>query len=207
LNVPANATLVFSFVGFDTKEVPIGSSTNLSVTLMESQKVLEEVVVTALGIERKAKSLTYSTQQLSNDDITSVKDPGGNVMNTLSGKVAGAVITPAATGPGGAVRVVLRGNRSISGNNNALVVVDGVPIDNTMTTEQGGGGSGNTAATQLKSTGGGYSGSDGAASINPEDVESITVLKGPAATALYGSRAANGALIITTKRGDRKSVV
>src|SRR5690606_10748281 len=92
------------------------------------------------------------------------------------------------------------------GNNNALVVVDGVPIDNTMSTEQGGGGSGNTAATQLKSTGTGYSGSDGAASINPEDVESITVLKGPAATALYGSRAANGALIITTKRGKSGAV-
>lgn len=201
LKVPTNSTLVFSFIGFGTQEVVLGNSNNVSVALSETQAQLDEVVVTALGIERTTKSLTYSTQQLTNADLTNVRDPGGNIMNSLSGKVAGAVVTPAATGPGGAVRIVLRGNRSISGNNNALIVVDGVPIDNTMSTEQGGGGSGNTAATQLKSTGSGYSGSDGAASINPEDVESITVLKGPAATALYGSRAANGALIITTKRG------
>ena len=207
LKVPSTAILVFSYIGFETREIPVGTSSSLFVTLIEGQKELEEVVVTALGIRRQSKALTYATQQLTNDDLTSVKDPGGNVMNSLSGKVAGAVITPAATGPGGAVRVVLRGNRSISGNNNALIVVDGVPIDNTMTTEQGGGGSGNTPATQQKSTGTGYSGSDGAASINPEDVESITVLKGPAAAALYGSRAANGALMITTKRGKSGQVL
>lgn len=193
--------LIFSFIGYETKEITVGTQNRIDVTLSESSADLKEVVVTALGITRQSKSLTYSTQQLDNSDLTTVKDPSGNVMNNLSGKIAGAVVTPAATGPGGAVRVVLRGNRSISGNNNALIVVDGVPIDNTMTTEQGGGGSGNTPATQQKSTGTGYSGSDGAASINPEDVESITVLKGPAATALYGSRAANGALMITTKKG------
>nr|WP_121272749.1 SusC/RagA family TonB-linked outer membrane protein [Pedobacter schmidteae] len=201
LKVKVGEVLLFSFIGYENKEVTIGTENKLDVTLKESAADLKEVVVTALGITRKTKSLTYATQQLNNADLTNVKEPSGNVMNSLSGKIAGAVVTPAATGPGGAARVVLRGNRSIIGNNNALIVVDGVPVDNTMTTEQGGGGSANTPATQQKSTASGYSGSDGAASINPEDVESITVLKGPAAAALYGSRAANGALIITTKKG------
>jgi TonB-linked SusC/RagA family outer membrane protein len=193
--------LIFSSVGYQTKEVSVNTNSAIHVLLAENASQLNEVVVTALGIERQTKSLTYATQELKNADLTTVKDPSGNVMNSLNGKVAGAVVTPAATGPGGAVRVVLRGNRSISGNNNALIVVDGVPIDNTMSTEQGGGGSANTVATQQKSLSSGYSGSDGGANVNPEDVESITVLKGPAAAALYGSRAANGALMITTKKG------
>jgi len=193
--------LIFSSVGYQTKEVSVNTDSAIHVLLAENASQLNEVVVTALGIERQTKSLTYATQELKNTDLTTVKDPSGNVMNSLNGKVAGAVVTPAATGPGGAVRVVLRGNRSISGNNNALIVVDGVPIDNTMSTEQGGGGSANTVATQQKSLSSGYSGSDGGANVNPEDVESITVLKGPAAAALYGSRAANGALMITTKKG------
>lgn len=194
--------LVFSYLGYTTEEVTVGTATTYTVDLQRAAaEQLGEVVVTALGIQRQTRSLAYSTQQLSNDDLNAVKSPGANIMNNIAGKVAGAVITPAATGPGSAARVVLRGNRSISGNNNALIVVDGVPIDNTMTTEQGGGGSANTVATQQKSISSGYSGSDGAASINPEDVESINVLKGPAATALYGSRAANGAVIITTKSG------
>lgn len=206
LETKEGAVLVYSSVGYQTKELVVGRDDVIDVILSEDAAQLSEVVVTALGIERQAKSLTYATQELSNADLTSVKDPGGNVINSLNGKVAGAVVTPAATGPGGAVRVVLRGNRSISGNNNALIVVDGVPIDNTMTTEQGGGGSANTVATQQKSLSSGYSGSDGAASVNPEDVESITVLKGPAAAALYGSRAANGALMITTKKGKEGAV-
>ncbi len=201
IKAKAGDVLIFTAVGYETKEVRVAGERVLHVSLAEAAAQLNEVVVTALGIERQTKSLTYATQELKNSDLTTVKDPGGNVMNSLNGKVAGAVVTPAATGPGGAVRVVLRGNRSISGNNNALIVVDGVPIDNTMTTEQGGGGSANTVATQQKSLSSGYSGSDGGASINPEDVESITVLKGPAAAALYGSRAANGALMITTKKG------
>lgn len=201
IQAATDAVLVFSFIGYEKKEVPVGAQTVLNITLQQSASQLGEVVVTALGIERKTRSLGYATQQLNNTDLTAVRQPGANIMNSLSGKVAGAVITPAATGPGGAVRVVLRGNRSISGNNNALIVVDGVPIDNTMTTEPGGSGSANTVATQQKSIASGYSGSDGAASINPDDVESITVLKGPTAAALYGSRAANGALIITTRKG------
>ncbi|MBC9915586.1 SusC/RagA family TonB-linked outer membrane protein [Chitinophaga varians] len=201
LAVPANATLIFSFLGYARQEIPVNGRSAIEVTLSESSSSLSEVVVTALGIERKTRSLGYATQQLGTESINAVKDPGANIMNTLNGKVAGAVVTPAASGPGGAVRVVLRGNRSISGNNNALIVVDGVPIDNTMSTETGGKGSANAVSTQVKSPASGYSGSDGAASINPQDVESINVLKGPAAAALYGSRAANGALIITTKSG------
>ncbi|MBC9929068.1 SusC/RagA family TonB-linked outer membrane protein [Chitinophaga qingshengii] len=201
LSVPAGATLVFSFVGYARQEIPVSGRSTIDVGLSESSSSLNEVVVTALGIERKTRSLGYATQQLGTESINAVKDPSANIMNTLNGKVAGAVVTPAASGPGGAVRVVLRGNRSISGNNNALIVVDGVPIDNTMSTETGGKGSANAVSTQIKSPVSGYSGSDGAASINPQDVESINVLKGPAAAALYGSRAANGALIITTKSG------
>jgi TonB-linked SusC/RagA family outer membrane protein len=162
---------------------------------------MSDVIVTALGIKRQTRTLTYATQQISGSEITAVKDPGGNIMNSLTGKVANLVITPAGSGPGGAAKVILRGNKSINGNNSALIVVDGVPIDNTMSTEASGGGSANTFATQVKSISSGYSGMDGASSINPEDVESITVLKGPAAAALYGSRAANGALIVTTKSG------
>jgi len=189
LKVPTNATLVFSFVGFDTKEVPVGSSNSLIVTLVEGEKVLEEVVVTALGIERKTRTLAYATQQVNADQVNEVRGNSGNIMNSLSGKVAGAVITPAATGPGSAAKIVLRGNKSISGNNNALIVVDGVPFDN-------------STRNQATSTFNSYGASDGAANINPDDVESINILKGPSAAALYGSRAANGAIIITTKKGN-----
>lgn len=198
---PSGAVLVFTYVGYDKQEITVHDQPVIDMSLRQSATGLNEVVVTALGIERKTRSLGYSTQQLNNAAINTVKDPGANIMNTLNGKVAGAVITPAASGPGGAVRVVLRGNRSIGGNNNALIVVDGVPIDNTMSTEAGGGGGANTISTQPKGISSGYSGSDGAASINPQDVESMNILKGPAAAALYGSRAANGAIIITTKSG------
>jgi TonB-linked SusC/RagA family outer membrane protein len=201
ISVPAGAVLVFTFIGYEKQEVATDGKQTIDVALDQSTSKLSEVVVTALGIERKTRSLGYATQQITGANLTAVKDPGANIMNSLSGKVAGAVITPASTGPGGAVRVVLRGNRSLTGNNNALIVVDGVPLDNTMSTERGGGGSANTIGTQLKSVSSGYSGSDGASSINPEDVESVTVLKGAAAAALYGSRGANGALIITTKSG------
>jgi TonB-linked SusC/RagA family outer membrane protein len=201
IEVASGGTLVFRYLGYVTREVTVRSGNEVNVQLTADVNSLNSVVVTALGIKRQSRSLGYAVQQLSNSDVNKVSDPGANIMNTLSGKVAGAVVTPAASGPGGAVRVVLRGNRSINGNNNALIVVDGVPVDNTMTTEANGGGSANTIATQPKSISSSYSGSDGAASINPEDVASISILKGPAAAALYGSRAANGAIIITTKSG------
>lgn len=206
IDVPDQGVLVFRYLGYVTKEIPVNSRTDINVQLATNVNSLNDVVVTALGIKRQSRSLSYGVQQLSNSDVSKVPDPGSNIMNELNGKVAGAVITPAGSGPGGAVRVVLRGNRSINGNNNALIVVDGVPIDNTMTTELGGGGSANTIATQSKSIGSSYSGSDGAASINPEDVQSVTILQGPAAAALYGSRAANGAILITTKSGQSGSL-
>ncbi len=193
--------LIVSNIGFETLEVKIANRTNLDIVLVTKATELSDVVVTALGIKRQARALTYATQEIKGSDLSNVKDPGGNVMNSLNGKVANLVITPAGSGPGGAVKVVMRGNRSINGNNNALIVVDGIPLDNTMSTEVAGGGSANTFGTQVKSISSSYSGMDGASSINTEDIESVTVLKGPAAAALYGSRAANGALIITTKSG------
>lgn len=185
--------LVFSSVGYQTKELAIGDDAIVDVLLIEDAAQLNEVVVTALGIERQTRTLTYATQQIGGNQLNEVRDNSGNVLNSLSGKIAGAVITPAATGPGGAARIVLRGNKSISGNNNALIVVDGVPIDNSSPGQPTG---------DFNS----YGASDGAANINPDDIESMNVLKGPSAAALYGSRAANGAIIITTKKGKEGKV-
>lgn len=193
--------LVFTNVGYKNQEIPVNDQTEINVVLQNEATEMSNIIVTALGIKRDTRTLTYATQQISGAEINTVKNPSGNIMNSLTGKVANLVVTPAGSGPGGAAKIVLRGNRSINGNNNALIVVDGVPIDNTMSTEASGGGSANTFGTQIKSISSGYSGMDGASSINPEDVESITVLKGPAAAALYGSRASNGALIVTTKSG------
>jgi TonB-linked SusC/RagA family outer membrane protein len=181
-----NATLVISSIGYTSQEVALAGRSQLTITLQDDVKQLGEVVVTALGIEREAKTLTYSTQQIAGKQLTEVRD--ANFVNTLSGKVAGAVITQGSAGPGSATRVVLRGNRSITNNNNALFVIDGVPVDN-------------TAHGQVGSDFGGYNGSDGANNFNPDDIETINVLKGAAASALYGSRAANGVIMITTKKG------
>lgn len=186
-----NAILIFSFIGFASQEIAVGSKSVVDVVLLEDVKLLGEVVVTALGIERNAQTLTYATQKIDGKQLTDVRD--ANFVNTLSGKVAGAVITQGSSGPGSATRVVLRGNRSISGNNNALFVIDGVPIDNTIRDQVGG-------------DFGGFNGSDGAANINPDDIESMNILKGAAASALYGSRAANGVIMITTKKGKAGTV-
>jgi TonB-linked SusC/RagA family outer membrane protein len=179
-------SLVFSFIGYASQDVAVGGRSVVNVTLKEDATQLSEVVVTALGIERSAKTLTYATQQVSGKQLADVRD--ANFVNTLSGKVAGIVVTQGSSGPGSATRVTLRGNRSITGNNNALFVVDGVPIDNSV-------------RSQVSSDFGGVNRSDGAANINPDDIESMNVLKGPAASALYGSRAANGVIMITTKKG------
>ncbi len=194
-------TLVFTSIGYVSREISLNGQRQIDVILQNSITRMNEVVVTALGIERQTRALPYTVQQISGSEVAGIKDPGGNIMNSLAGKVANMVVTPAGSGPGGAVKIVLRGNRSINGNNNALLVVDGVPVDNTMSTETWGSGSANTYGTQVKGIGSSYSGTDGSSSLNPEDIESISVLKGPAAAALYGSRAANGALIITTKSG------
>ena len=181
-----NAILIFSSIGYISKEIALVGRSSVDVVLTEDVKQLGEVVVTALGIERNPNALTYATQHIDGKTLTDVRD--ANFVNTLSGKIAGIGITQSASGPGSATRVILRGNRSISGNNNALFVIDGVPVDNTV-------------RGQVTGDFGGINDSDGANNFNPDDIESINVLKGPAASALYGSRAANGVIMITTKKG------
>ena len=181
-------TLAISSVGYLPKDVAVeAGQSQLSVTLVADSRQLQEVTITtALGIDRNAKTLTYAAQRVEGRQLTDVRD--ANFTNTLNGKVAGLVVTQGAGGPGSASRVILRGNRSIQGNNGALFVVDGVPIDNSN-------------GTQVTSDFGGINNSDGASNINPDDIASISVLKGAAGSALYGSRAANGVVMITTKRG------
>jgi TonB-linked SusC/RagA family outer membrane protein len=193
LNIPTEkATLVISSIGYTMVEQAVeAGASNITISLVQDQKGMGEVVVTALGITRTAKSLTYSAQRVTGDQINEVRD--ASFANTLSGKVAGLTITPSSNGPGGATRVLLRGNRSIQGNNNALIVVDGVAIDNQSI--------GGEVKDDAGSTNMGQSSSDGLSQINPDDIESMSVLKGAAGAALYGSRAANGVVMITTKKG------
>ncbi len=193
LAVPdANAVLLFSFVGYNTEEVTVGSQTSFSIELVESEDQLETVVVTALGIEKDTRGLAYTTQQLGGEELTTAKDP--NLMNSLAGKVAGVTINRSAAGVGGSVKVNIRGNRSASGSNQPLYVIDGIPMLNSSPSQplNAFGGDRNT---------GGRDGGDGIANLNPEDIESINVLKGASAAALYGSQAANGVILITTKKG------
>lgn len=178
---PAHDVLLFSSIGFTSLEVNVNNRASLSVTLIASQSKLEDVVVvSALGIRRTQKSLTYGSQNLDPKTLTEARDV--NFLNALSGKIAGLQVT--GTGqPGGSVRITLRGDNSLSGNNQPLIVVDGVPIENNP------GDAGNLDY------------GNAAANINPDDIESITVLKGPNGAALYGSKAANGAILITLKKG------
>lgn len=187
LEAPAGSLLTVSYVGFNDQDITAEPGKSLAVSLQESSQALNEVVVTALGIKKEAKALTYNVQEIKADEITGVKD--ANFMNSLAGKVAGVEINSASTGIGGSAKVVMRGTKSISGNNNALYVVDGIPLPSLKPTE----------TTDLY-TGMGQSG-DGASMINPEDIESLSVLSGAAASALYGSEAANGVIMITTKKG------
>ena len=186
-SIEANSgdVLTFSYLGFTTQEIPVGNQTVINITLVEADAQLDDVVITALGIARETKALSYSAQNVETQDIAEVKDL--NVANSLQGKVAGLDLTKTTSGLGGSTRILIRGNRSIRGNNQPLFVVDGVPIDNSSRTGAG-------------DSGGSDSG-DGISNINPDDIESITVLKGPSATALYGARANNGAIIINTKTG------
>ena len=186
LSVQPNATLQVSMVGYETQEIAVGNQSVINVSMAEGA-VLNELIVTALGIERSQKTLTYAAQKIDGSQVNQVRD--ANFVNTLSGKAAGIVVTQAAGGPGSATRIVMRGNRSIQGNNNALFVIDGVPIDNSI------------PAGSVGNDFGGYQGSDGAANINPDDIESMSILKGAAASVLYGSRAGNGVVLITTKKG------
>lgn len=188
LTVPSTATtLVFSFIGYASQEQTIGGSNTISVSLMTDSKQLNEVIVTALGVERNRNSLAYSATQIDGSDITVARNP--NPINGLSGKVAGLAITQSNT-LGGSSNVVIRGTKSLFGNNQALFVVDGVPISNQ-----------NTNSTDQQTGGSGYDYGNAAADINPDDIASTTVLKGAAATALYGERASNGVILITTRKG------
>ena len=187
-NIKAGAVLVVSYIGYTTKEVAVGNLSELTIELVSADKQLETVVVTALGIKRSQKALSYNVQEVKNDALTTVKD--ANFMNSRNGKVAGVNIQRSASGVGGATRVVMRGNKSISGDNNVLYVIDGVPIGNSA--DRGGDGSG---------FGSGRASGEGISSINPDDIESISVLTGPSAAALYGASAANGVILINTKKG------
>jgi TonB-linked SusC/RagA family outer membrane protein len=188
LAVPANATtLVVSYVGMKTQEVTIKEGKTYAITMENDMVAMDEVVITALGIKKEAKSLSYNVQQMSGNDINKVSD--ANFINNLNGKIAGATINSSSSGIGGSSRVVMRGVKSISGNNNALYVIDGIPMPN-LSTDQ---------PADIFS-GAGQTG-DGISNINPDDIESISVLSGPSASALYGSSASNGVILVTTKKG------
>jgi TonB-linked SusC/RagA family outer membrane protein len=187
----SGTTLVFTFIGLKTTEVEIGSQTTIDVQMAEEVSQLNEVVITALGIERNRNELAYSAQQINGSDVSSNRSV--NFVNSLSGKVSGVDIKTSNT-MGGSTNVVIRGYKSISGNNQALFVIDGIPVSNANL---------NTAAQ--RSGGVGTDFGNAAADINPDNVESVNVLKGAAATALYGSRAANGVIMITTKKGRKNS--
>jgi TonB-linked SusC/RagA family outer membrane protein len=194
ISAPSGAvTLSFSSVGFVAKDVSVGADqASVDVNLDESSEQMSEVVVTALGITREAKTLVYATQTVKPSTLVEARDPN-NVLNSLTGKVANAVVTQGSGGPGSGARIVLRGNRSIQGSNNALIVVDGVPIQN---------GTNGTAGSDF----GSVQGSDGASNINPDDIESVSVLRGASAAALYGSAAGNGVIVITTKKGAKGKI-
>lgn len=193
LSVAEGATVVFSFVGFSTQEIVPEASGTYNIQMEPAVFDVDEVVVTALGVSREKKALGYSVSELGGDELSTVKD--ANVMNSLSGKVAGVVITQSTSGPGGGSRVVIRGNNSLRGENQPLYVVDGVPIDNSGVGSAAGAGTGEYSRADYGT---------GISDINPDDIESVTVLKGPNAAALYGSRAGNGVVLITTKKGQAR---
>lgn len=191
IEVNANEVLQFAYVGLETHEETVGERTVINVSLASSSVKINEVVVTAMGLERKAKSLTYATQQVGGGELTRAKET--NLINSLQGKTAGLVITPNSTGAGGSSKLLIRGNKSAQGNNQPLIVIDGIPMANSTT-------------TQMEGEFGGRDGGDALSNLNPDDIAGISVLKGASAAALYGSMAANGVVMITTKKGSAGSV-
>lgn len=189
ISAKAGDVLVFSYVGYQSKEVTVGTESTLDVSLNPDAQNLETVVVTALGIKKSSRATTYSTQQVNGDELTKAKD--ANLVNSLSGKVAGLTISRSSSGVGGSAKVILRGNKSAAGSNQALYVIDGVPLNNSTSAQPNSAYGGSNA----------YDGGDPISNMNPEDIASISVLKGASAAALYGSQAANGVIIITTKSG------
>jgi len=187
INAKSGDVLVFSSIGFKPQEVAVGNEATINVTLVASNTQMTEVVVTALGIKKQARSLGYSTTEVDGSKLTQSREM--NIGNALTGQVAGVAVAGDATGPYGSSRVLIRGNASLSGNNQPLYVVDGVPYDNT---NQG-----------YAGEWGGQDLGDGLSNINSDDIESMQVLKGAAASALYGYRGGNGAILITTKSGSK----
>ena len=186
LEADANSILVFSYLSMKTIEEPVNGRTKIDVTMVSDAEALDEVVVTAMGIKRESKTLTYSAQTVGGKDLNEIKNV--NMINSLQGKSAGLQITPNSTGAGGSSKILFRGNKSISGNNQPLIVVDGVPMMMNVSDSQIDG-----------SYGGGRDGGDAMSTINPDDIAQITLLKGASAAALYGAVAANGAIMVTTK--------
>jgi TonB-linked SusC/RagA family outer membrane protein len=203
-NVPGNATLRFTFVGMLSQDIAVNNQTTINVSMKEEAVGLGEVVVTALGIRKESKSLGYATSQVSPEQLTVNRTP--NLMNALTGKIAGVSISGLGTGPNGTSKIRIRGQSSISGQNNPLIVVNGVPIDNTnFGTNPNNAGS--DSSIGVRGGGNTSDGGDGLSSINPDDIESMTILKGAAASALYGSRAKDGVIMITTKsKGEHKGI-
>ncbi len=192
LKVAPNDSVTFSFIGYTTQVVPVNGRSVIDIGLQEESRKVDEVVVTALGLKRENKALGYSIQQQDGTELTEARD--GNIVNSLAGKVAGVNITHSGNGPGGSSRIVIRGESSLSGTNQPLFVVDGIPIRNDTDNRS------NTDLVNNMNIDFG----NGAAEINPEDIASVTILKGAAAAALYGSRAGNGVILITTKNGKSK---
>ena len=187
------AVLEFSYIGYQKISLRVAGASSFNIIMKEDAQQLNEVVVTAMGIERKEKSLTYATQQVKGDELMKVQD--ANFVNALSGKASGVTITPSAGGAGGASKILLRGNKSILGNNSPLIVIDGVPMTNNVNGQTGFDGGSNLTYSSTSE------GSDPLSLVNPDDIESLNILKGANAAALYGSAAANGVLMITTKKG------
>ena len=187
LDVEPGTVLVVSCLGY--KDLSVIAMPDMNIVLTEDSTALDEVVVTALGIKRDRKALGYALSEVKGDDLNKAKET--NVINSLAGKVAGLIINETAGGPSGSTRVLLRGNTEMTGNNQPLYVIDGVPLDNT-----------NFGSAGLA---GGYDLGDGISAINPDDIENMTVLKGPAASALYGSRASHGVILITTKKAAKET--
>jgi TonB-linked SusC/RagA family outer membrane protein len=183
LTVKPGATLVISAISIETREIATGDQDNLDIPVKVRNSALNEVVVTALGIRREKRELTYSTQQIKGETIAASKETG--LLNALTGKVSGVQITASSGQPGASSRIVIRGNSSLQGNNEALIILDGIPINNDQTGNPSGGGNGSSRLSD----------------IDPATIESINVLKGSAASALYGSNAARGVVLITTKAG------
>lgn len=191
ISVPENnAILVFSSVGYVSKEISVGNQKTIAVVLVEDATALKDVVVTALGIKREKKSLTYAAQQIGGNELT--RAANNNFVDALSGKAAGVDIKVSNSGAGGSTRAVLRGNKSLQGSSEALYVIDGIPMVNNKPSQPG--------------TYGGTDSGDGLSSINPADIESVTILRGANAAILYGSQGANGVILITTKKGKEGKV-